>query len=179
MVEVKPTVNWRFGLACLAVLGWQVGAGMAYPGSSTGPAGEAGLCLALAIWWRDGQNSVGLAAWGATLLSGAVLTGAVPLWMFVIGWPAWLCAHTVLSGGRAKGSLSWLTFVVLSAALVTLCRCAGKLLLQSAPLHLLSTPTLSGFNLLDSFWAEAAPNLGFLLLFGWLLNGWRPRRSEC
>lgn len=141
------------GLACL----WGVEVGWAQPGSTALPAGDLGLCLALA-WWRvEGSPRVALGLWLSHLVLASWCLGT-PAWLgWVLGWPSWYLAR------RWGGALGTPGFVGLAATLATLFRCGGKLLCLSLPG---SAPlTLSGPSLMSSLAAELGPHLLFLSLF--------------
>lgn len=163
MVAVRrPSSAWPLGqtvaivvVACCAILGWHLWLGQARPGAVASPAGDPGLCLALVLCWRGAAPSWCAALWAMALLLGSAFSGALPIWGALIGWPAWYLARAFWSG-RGRWS-----FVVVTVALVSFFRCAGKLFLLSfgiAPL------TFSGFTLPGSFVSELVANLAFVTL---------------
>lgn len=160
----RPRIS-RVGavLALSLVVLWQLGIGQARPGSASCPAGEAGLCLALVVWWCGAGRAQALAFWGVGLFCASVVSGVAPFWAFAIGCPAWLLVRVM---ARTRGVAA---FLALAAGLVSGIRCGAKLLLLTYPGG--GVPlTLSGAALSSSLWAELAPNCLFLLLFAALLG---------
>jgi hypothetical protein len=149
--------------ALALILVWQVWIGGGRPHSLSAPAGEVGLCLALMVWRLGGGAELALALWGFTLLSFSAVGGVAPIWLFLVGWPAWVMVRALAPGVRDNP----LTFVLLAAGLLSVVRCGGKLLLLAWP-ELGSPLTLSGPGLLASLLSEAVPNIAWLWAF-WLL----------
>ena len=159
-MALKLRVGLCLSLACL----WQWWRGWARLGSLSGPAGDAGLCLALVMCRIGLPARYGLGIWCLTLLGGSLLTGVAPILSFLIGWPAWLAVRALGYHSHSSERLSGAAFLVYSSVLVTVCRCTGKLLLMSLT-GVPSELTISGTTIAGSLLAEAWPNLLFTLLF--------------
>jgi hypothetical protein len=162
-VALTPRARGGASLALAFVFLLALWSGMARPGSVTAPAGDAGLCLALTAWRAGAGTALSFLLWSAGLVLSAACSGVAPIWPALAGWPAWLLLKA-LAGGRGFPA-----FLGLAVALLTLCRCAGKLLLLALPGGP-SPLTLSGASLWGSLLAEALPNLLCLLLFAALLG---------
>lgn len=165
MVALEPPRIRRVAimLALSLMVLWQLGIGQARPGSGSCPAGEAGLCLALVVWWCGAGTAQALALWGVGLFCASAVSGVAPFWPFAIGCPAWLLVRAM---ARTR---SVAAFLALAAGLVSGIRCGAKLLLLAYPGGVFPL-TLSGATLSSSLWAELAPNCLFLLLFAALLG---------
>lgn len=160
--EMSLTRRLGAALVCLAVMVcWLSWSGLARPGAVVGPAGDPALCLGLAAWWCGAGLGLSQLLWGIGLLLGSAFSGIAPVWLFLLGLPAWL-----LVWSQAEKVPVW-RFTLISSLLLSLFGCGGKLLLLSWGE---SSLTLSGPTLLTSFVAEFAPNLafmtGFVILWG-------------
>ncbi len=149
--------------AGVVVLLWQWLLGSAVPGTVSSPSTDPGLCLALAWVSRGGSWSLGLWLWTLSLVSSVPLQGSQPLWTFLLGWPVWLVATRM----PKEGSM----FFVLSVLAVVVTRCGGKLLLLG--LFPDASLTLSGTDIVDSLWAEAASAALLISFFRWAVGNRR------
>jgi hypothetical protein len=165
--EARLQLGAILGLAAASM--WQFGVGIGRPGSVGGPAGDAGLCLALMAWRAGSGVTRCLLLWMVYLLAGAALTGTAPVWAFLIGCPAWVLSRMFAPAGAGA-------FLLSTGCLVSLSRCGGKLLLLTSP-QAGCELTLSGPDLPASLWAEMAPNLLWLAAFALLLGAWGRRTA--
>lgn len=143
-------------LSLVLALAWSLWIGLARPLAVIGPAGDASICLALALRASLGWPAA-LVGWAVVSLWSSVVGGVAWFWILLGGWPAWLLSQPP----RGKSVTAHLSYLATAAGLITLTRTLLKLgcgrFLQGEGLL-----TLSGAGLIPSFWAELLCNLGLL-----------------
>ncbi len=159
-------------LTTLAVLSWIVWIGWAHDGLLCAPAGDAGLCLAFVLSVSGARLGLSLAAWVISILWTSMWTGVSPLWLYLTGWPAWVMLSW--SGLTEPRRETMWSSVLAAAALVSLMRIGVKLTYSVLPSSL-EFPTLTGWTLAGSLWAEVLSNTVFVLVFLLVFRVWRPR----